>query len=88
MPKPEGERELSARRGTEHRGTLGGQRDSEPRPRPAADVLDEKPLMGREPFRVKDRRVLLEPQRLIRQPVHADNHRGPHAGRLEEPAPT
>jgi len=43
--------------------------------------------MCREPLRVKDRRVLPEPQRLIRQPVHADDHRGRHAGRLEGPAP-
>ena len=55
MPKPKGERELSTRRDTEHRGAFGGQRDSEPRPRPSADVLDEKPLMCREAFRVKDR---------------------------------
>jgi len=43
--------------------------------------------MRREPLGVKGRRVLLEPQRLVRQPVHADDHRGRHAGRLEGPAP-
>jgi hypothetical protein len=59
----------------------------EPRPRPPADVPDEEPLTCREPLRVKDRRVLLEPQRLIRQPVHANDHRGRQAGRLEGPAP-
>jgi hypothetical protein len=55
MPQPEGERELSTRRGTEHRGAFGGERDSEPRPRPSADVLDEEPLVGRESLRVEDR---------------------------------
>ena len=55
MPKPKGERELSTRRDTEHRAAIGGQRDSEPRPYPSADILDEEPLMSREPLRVKDR---------------------------------
>ena len=55
MPKPNGERELSTRRDTEHRGAFGGQRDSETRPRPSADVLDEELLVCREPFRVKAR---------------------------------
>ena len=55
MPKPKSERELSTRRGTEHRGAFSGQRDSKPRPRPLADVLDEELLVCREPFRVKDR---------------------------------
>ena len=43
MPKPKGERELSTRRDTEHRAPFRRQRDSEPRPRPSADFLDEKP---------------------------------------------
>src|SRR5690242_1517507 len=87
MPEPEGERELAARRGTEHRSAFAGQRGSETRAHPPADVLDEELLVGREPFRVKDRRVLMEPRRLIGQPVYTDDHRGPDAGRLEEPAP-
>jgi len=87
VPQPEGERELPARRGAEHRGALRGQRDPEPRPRPPAHVRDEEPLVRREPLRVKDRRVLLQPQRLIRQPVHPDDHHRRHAGRLEGPAP-
>jgi hypothetical protein len=54
--KDERERaELSTRRDTEHRGAFSGQRHSEPRPCPSADTLDEKPLMSREPFPVKDR---------------------------------
>ena len=55
MPKPDGERQLATRRDTEHRGALGGQRDAETRPRPSADVLDEEPLVCREPFRVEAR---------------------------------
>jgi hypothetical protein len=55
MPEPDGERELSARRDTEHRGTAGGQRDSETPPHPPAYVLDEEPLVRGEPFRVKAR---------------------------------
>ena len=51
MPKPDGERELSTRRDTEHRSALGGQCDAEPRPHPSTDVLDEEPLVGGEPFR-------------------------------------
>jgi hypothetical protein len=87
MPKPEGERQLTAGRDAEHRGTLGGQRDAEARADPPADVPDEELLVGREPFRIKARRVLMEPRRLIGQPMHADDHRGRDVGRLEEPAP-
>jgi hypothetical protein len=53
MPKPNRERQFSTCRDTEHRGAFGGQRDSESRPRPSADVLDKKFLVCREPFRVK-----------------------------------
>jgi len=53
MPKPNRERQLPTRRDAEHRGAIGGQRDPESRPRPAADVPNEKLLVCREPFRVK-----------------------------------
>ena len=59
MAKPHGERELSARGDTEHRRALGGQCDSETCPRPLADVFDEELLVRREPFSVKDRRILV-----------------------------
>jgi hypothetical protein len=55
MPEPDGEREFSARRHTEHRGTAGGQRDSETRPNPSTYVIDEEALVRGEPFRVKTR---------------------------------
>ena len=45
MPEPDGERELSARRDTAHRGTAGGERDSETRQHPPAYVLDEELLV-------------------------------------------
>ena len=53
MPKPHCERELSTRRDTEYRGSVGRQRDAEARLRPSADVLDKELLVRREPFRVK-----------------------------------
>ena len=55
MPEPKSERELSTRRGTEHRGAFSGQRYSKPRLCPLADIFDEELLMCREPFSVKDR---------------------------------
>jgi hypothetical protein len=55
MSKPAGERELCTRRDTEHRGAFDGQGDSETRPRPSADVLDEERLVCRESFWVKGR---------------------------------
>ncbi len=61
MPKPDSERQFSARRDAEHRGTLSGQRHAKPRLRPSANVLDEELLMRREPLRLKARRVLMEP---------------------------
>jgi hypothetical protein len=53
MAKPHGERKLSTRRDTEHRGSVGRQRDVEARLCPSADVLDKELLVRREPFRVK-----------------------------------
>ena len=53
MAKSHGERELSTRRDTEDRGSVGRQRDVEPRLRPSAHVLDKELLVRREPFRVK-----------------------------------
>src|SRR5664279_859005 len=58
-PKPECECELSACRDPAHRGALGGQHDAEPRPRPRPDVVDEEPLVRREPVRVEPRAVLV-----------------------------
>src|SRR5262249_37430288 len=55
MPEPDGEREFSTRRDTEHGGTAGRQCDSETRPHPLAYVLDEEPLVRGEPLRVKAR---------------------------------
>lgn len=86
-PKPDSERELSTRRDTEHRGAFGGQLDAEARSCPATDILDEELLVCREPLRIKARRVLMEPQRLVGQPVYTDDHRGRHVGRLERSAP-
>src|SRR5580658_6318945 len=87
MPNPQGERQLSSRRVTEYRCALGWQRDSETRPGPSADVLDEELLVCREPFGVKDRRVFMKPRHLFGQPVHTDDHRGRYVGRFEEGAP-
>jgi hypothetical protein len=56
MAKPHGERELCTRRDTEHRGSVGRQRDVEPRLRPSAHVLDKERLVRREPFRVEGER--------------------------------
>src|SRR5215831_5427277 len=53
MSEPHDERQLPTRRDTEHGGAIGGQRYSEARLRPPADVPDEKLLVCREPFRVK-----------------------------------
>jgi len=53
MAKPHGERELSTRRDTEHRGSVVRQRDVEARLRPSAHVLDKELLVCREPFSVK-----------------------------------
>ena len=55
VPEPEGEGQLSTGRDTEHRGAFGGQRDSETRPRPSADLPDEERLVCREPFRAESR---------------------------------
>jgi hypothetical protein len=87
MAKPDGERELSTCGNTKYRRALGGQRDSETRPRPLADVLDEELLVRREPLRVKDRRVLVEPQHLVVGPVSTDNHRRRGVGGLKDAAP-
>ena len=53
MAKSHGERELSARRDTEHRRSVGRQRDVEPRLHPSAHVLDKELLVRGEPFMVK-----------------------------------
>src|SRR4051794_14823416 len=49
--KPDSERQFSARGHTEYRGALGRQRDSEARPHPPADFLDEELLVSSEPLR-------------------------------------
>jgi hypothetical protein len=87
VPKADGQRELATCRDAEHRGAFGGQRDAEARPHPLADIIDEKPLVCREPVGVETRGVLVQPQHLIGQPVYADDHRGRHVGRLEVTAP-
>ena len=87
MPKPDGEGQLTTRRDAEHRGAFCGQRNSETRARPSAELRDEEPLVCREPFRGESRRVLMEPQRLIGQPVCTDDHRGQYVGCLEDPSP-
>jgi hypothetical protein len=87
VSKPEGERQLTTRRDAEHRGALGRQRDSEARSHPSADFLDEEPLVSSEPLRFESGRVLLQPQRLVVQPVYADDHRRRYAGRLQDAAP-
>jgi hypothetical protein len=52
-----------------------------------ADVVDEERLVCREPCRVKDRRVLLQPQHLVVQPMGTDNHGRRPAGGLKDAAP-
>src|SRR4029077_19453809 len=78
MPKPKREGQLSTRRGAEHCGTFRGQRHIKPQLRPSANVLDEELLVCRKALRRKARRVLLEPQHLVGQPMYADDHRGRH----------
>src|SRR6516225_2825343 len=87
MPEPDGEREFSARRNTEHRGTAGERRESETGPHPPSYVLDEEPLMCGEPLRIKVRRVLAQPQRLTGHAMCTDNHRDRHARSLEASSP-
>src|SRR6185437_666197 len=57
------------------------------RPRPSANVVDEELLVGRESLGVEDRRVFVEPLRLVVQPVGADNHGRRYVGGLQEAAP-
>jgi hypothetical protein len=83
MSKTDGERELSTSRHPEHRGAFGGQIHAEARPQPPMDVLDEELLVGREPLRIKTRRVLMEAQLHVRRPVDTDDHRGRRIGLLE-----
>jgi hypothetical protein len=52
MPEPYGQRQLTTGRDTAHRGAFCGERDSETRAHPPADILDEERLMGREQLRV------------------------------------
>src|SRR6202021_3512706 len=87
MPKPKSEGQLSPRRDAEHCGTFSGQPHVKPRLRPSANVLDEELLVCREPLRLKTRRVLMEPQHLIGQPMYTDDHCGRYVGLLEQPAP-
>jgi len=42
--------------------------------RPTADVFDEELLVCREPFRVEDGRVLVEPPHLVVVPIGTDDH--------------
>jgi hypothetical protein len=84
MAKAHGEREFSPDGGTPHRGAPGGQRDPETRLHPLADVFDEELLVCREAFRIKHRRVLLEPRVVLGKPVDTDDHRSPRAGGLED----
>src|ERR1700683_1565673 len=67
MPEPKSERQLSTRRDADHCGTFRGHHHAKPRLRPSANVLDEELLVARKPLRLKMRRVLMEPQRLISQ---------------------
>jgi hypothetical protein len=53
MAKSHGERELSTRRHSAHRGSIGGQREVETQLRPSAQVRYEELLVCREPLRVK-----------------------------------
>src|SRR5580698_8266425 len=87
MSKPKSERQLSTRRRAEHGGTFSGERHAKPRLRPSANVLDEELLVCREPLRLKARRVLMEPQHLIGQPMYTDDQCGRYVGLLEQPAP-
>src|SRR5580700_9538982 len=87
MPKPKSEGQLATRRYAEHCGTFSGQRHAKPRLRPSANVLNEELLVCREPLRLKARRVLMEPQRLIGQPMYTDDHCGRCVGLLEQPSP-
>ena len=59
-------------RGSRQRGTV-----------PKADIVDKEVFVCRESVRIEARRVLVEPQNLVSQPVDTDNHRGRHVGRLE-----
>src|ERR1051326_1676766 len=87
MPEPDGERELSTRRDTEHGGTADGQRDAEARPHPPAYDFDEEPLVRSEPLWGKARRILMEPQCLVGQAMRTDDHRGRYVSRLKDTAP-
>ncbi len=87
MAKPKSEGQLPARRDAKHRSPFTGKRHAKPRLRPSSNILDEELLVCREPFRLKARRVLVEPLHLIAQPMDAYDHCGRYAGLLDQPAP-
>ena len=53
----------------------------------SADVLDEERLVRCKSFRVKARRVLVQPQRLVSQAVRTNDHRGRYVSGLEDFGP-
>ena len=71
----------------EHGGAFEGWREPEPRIRPAADILDEEPLMCGEPFRVELRRVLMEAECLVVCPMDTDDQRRRQIRLFQESAP-
>jgi len=88
VPEPEGQRELPAREATNTAVRPAGSATPNRERAQAGDVLDEKPLMGREPFRVLKAGEYSGAAALIRQPVHADDHHARHAGRLRGTRPS
>src|SRR5262245_6238248 len=87
MSKSHGERKLSTCRNTAHRRTRGGERHRETRSHPRTDVLDEEPLVRRKPFWIETRRILMEPQSLVSDAVHTDDHGRRHVECVKKPAP-
>src|SRR5512132_3650577 len=87
MSEPDGESELATRRNAKHRRALSGQSYPKTRPRPRTDVIDEKPLVRGEPFRIEVRRILVQPQRLVGHAVRANDHGRRHIRCFKKPAP-
>src|SRR5215831_15049756 len=87
MAKANCQRQLTACRNTKDGRAVGRKGYTETGSYPCTDVPDEKRFMRSEPLRIELWRILVKPQRLVGNAVHANDHGRRQIGGFKNHAP-